>query len=347
MKVFIAGLIGTVVSVFVTIKCLFVITVRLSGIHGVVLLRIIDRGARSLVFSKEITDRPLPRIYTAFVWLGFPVYVSISERLLRAGGAGFDTPITISIPRWNLKRFVRLIEENIQRPEKLPIYILRPWDAEQIGTLRLLDDIVLYVDEEVCAEIEIEFEKFTAGRNKSFGMILYGPPGTGKSYFVRYLAIKYKLPIYVVSFTAEIDNHELIRMFARIAGPAIVLFEDFDSYFDGKKCLLRKAKFTFDTLLNIFDGVFSSDGDIIRILTANEIGKVDMSLKARPSRFRIVKEIGYPTAGMREKIFGSGDLVEQTDGLNLDQVLTIKQMLDEGHSFDDITSKTLFLGEGQ
>jgi len=345
MRSFIVGIIGTLTGIFVMIKCMFVISVRLSGIQGLVLLAIIDRGARALVFSKEITDRPLPRIYTAFVWLGFPVYVNISERLLRAGYESFDTPITVSVPRWNLKKFVELIRENTQEPDKLPVYILRPWDAEQIGAIPLTDDIVLYVDEEVHTEIEVAVKRFMTGGNRSFGMILYGPPGTGKSYFVRYLAIKYKLPIYIVSPTADMDNHQLIRMFAHITGPAIVLFEDFDSYFDGKKCLLPEAKFTFDTLLNIFDGVFSSDGDIIRILTANDIEKVDVSLKMRPSRFRLVKEMAYPTVSTRERIFGDSDLVERTDGLNLDQMLTIKQMLDEGSSFEDITSKTLFLGE--
>ena len=162
-----------------------------------------------------------------------------------------------------------------------------------------------------------------SGERRKTGVIFHGDPGNGKSYFVRYLALKYKLPVYIVSFIPKMTNHSLIRMFSRVRGPGIVLFEDFDSYFEGRKCLMKDAEFTFDSILNVLDGMYSNPKGIIFFLTANDVRKLDPSIRERPSRFQFVRHIGPPSHEMIMRIFNDTDH-EELIGRSLDEILSLR-----------------------
>jgi SpoVK/Ycf46/Vps4 family AAA+-type ATPase len=296
----------------------------------------------------EISEKPTPNVFKAFGWLGFPLYIKIEERLMRAGHSGIDTPVTVTVLRWHRKRLKSVLSTRRSAENSLAIYILRPWDADKICEIPIPNELPkLYTDDaHSLDDIETCVFDVVTGVKEKTGIVLYGPPGTGKSFYIRYLALKYRLPVYVVAFSADMDNSDIIKMFTHVKGPAIVLFEDFDNYFDNRVCLIANAKMTFDVLLNVFDGIYALKNRIIYAITANDIDKIDPAIKYRPSRFRFVRELSLPNCNVRRKIlkdvcngkFDLDDLVEFTEGFNLDQVFLVKDMILDGYGLDYVSS---------
>jgi len=72
---------------------------------------------------------------------------------------------------------------------------------------------------------------------------------------------------------------------------ALVLIEDFDSYFDGRKVLMKKSSLTFSGFLNAINGVMTSPGRIL-IMTTNKVDNVDPAL-TRVGRIDRAFHVGY------------------------------------------------------
>ena len=158
------------------------------------------------------------------------------------------------------------------------------------------------------------------------GWLLYGPPGTGKTALVRAFAEDLDLPIYVFSL-AQMSNETLMDCWKNLQlnVPCIVLIEDIDNVFDGRKNICQKGPFystsfgggdkefdstqnkiiqplTFDCFINCLDGVDKSSG-VFTIITTNNIDKVDEAIgkpndkgeyvSSRPGRIDKVIELSY------------------------------------------------------
>lgn len=114
------------------------------------------------------------------------------------------------------------------------------------------------------------------------GYALYGPTGSGKSTFVRSVAIRYDLPLYVFDL-ASLDNASFADEWRTVQSntPAIVLLEDLDCVFKGREFCATVSKnrdtLTFDCLLNTISGVGSNDG-ILLFVTTNHIDSLDPAL---------------------------------------------------------------------
>ena len=111
------------------------------------------------------------------------------------------------------------------------------------------------------------------------GWLLYGPPGTGKSAFTRAIGQDLNLPIYHFDL-GSMDNREFMAAWndALTNTPAIVLIEDIDGVFNGRKNVaVEEGGLDFSTLLNAISGVQKSDG-IFTIVTTNKIETVDEAL---------------------------------------------------------------------
>ena len=325
LKSFLLWLVGSVMAGVSVLRAFVLFSLRLKSIHASALYEQLRRRGKLLLLKEEMTTEPLPRNFAALCWLdGIAFYFGIEERMLHAGMSGFDIVANVIGFRWQKQRLMRDIEASLKTEDKIPIYILQPWDAERIGELAIPSPLPTpYMNERRYAEVERDILNVIKGGTEKLGIILHGDPGNGKSYFVRCMALKYRLPIYVVSFTPEMTNHSIIRMFGHLRGPAIVLLEDFDSYFDSRRLLLAEAKFTFDVLLNVLDGVYSSPIGIIFFLTANDLSKIDITLKRRPSRFRHVMSVEIPTPEIVHRIFGSDDH-DHLVGKTLDEILSIR-----------------------
>lgn len=113
------------------------------------------------------------------------------------------------------------------------------------------------------------------------GFVLYGAAGTGKTAFVRALGQELNMPISTFDL-ATMTNQDFTRCWEQaMAGtPCIVLIEDIDAVFDGRKNIATQGMnqgLSFDCLLNTVDGVQNTDGMFL-IITTNNIEKLDPAL---------------------------------------------------------------------
>jgi len=113
------------------------------------------------------------------------------------------------------------------------------------------------------------------------GFLLYGTPGTGKTAFVRALGQELNMPIISFDLTT-MSNSDFNNAWnsAKSWCPCIVLLEDIDGVFEGRKnvvCGGLEKGLSFDCLLNLIDGVENSDG-IFTIITTNDLTKIDPAI---------------------------------------------------------------------
>ena len=336
---------GSLVSMFVFVKSLVLYTIRIRGQRASVLFDMVKADGKFFKIKEEFCDDALPKEFKAIGFLkGIMFHIDITERMLQAGFAGTDSIINITLARWKVKKLKNMILTKKIINTEIPIYIMQSWDAEKIGVVKQPKVFFPSVYGGIYDQIDQYIRNVISGNMDKTGTILYGPPGNGKSLLVKHFSCKYNLPIYLLSLMRDVDNHSLIRMFARAKGPGIVLIEDFDTTYEGRKCLIDEAKFTFDTLLNVIDGAYSNNEKLIYFMTANYIDKVDFALKHRPSRFRVVAEVHNPSQDDCAKILEKyKNNVYKTSiiegGYTMDIVMFAKEMLDYGHSFEDVCNK--------
>lgn len=338
---------GSLVAIGAFFRAIIFYRLRLGGRLAANIYELVRSEGRAFVFEEELTTAAVPKVFTALCLLdGRAFSLRISERMMKAGMQGTQSVIETTVFRWDVQWLKHRITSLKVDTGTLPIYILQPWDAEKIGELTLPEEgpPIPYLDESAYKGLEHDIVQVIKGTKQKTGAILYGPPGNGKSYLVRYFALKYQLPVFITSFVPDCDNHSLIRMFGNVKGPGIILLEDFDNYFDGRRCLLDRAKFTFDTVLNVLDGLFSTPHQLIYFMTANNLKKIDPALRSRPSRFKFRIRIEEPELAIRQRIVKSPYLAEQTDGLSLDSILMLSDLMSEGWSLGE-AMKTVRNGE--
>lgn len=336
---------GSLISVFVLIRSLILFTIRIRGQRASVLFDMVRQDGKFFKIKEEFCDDAVPKEFRAIGFLkGIMFYIDITERMLQAGFTGTDSIINVTLVRWRVDKLKNMILNKKIISTEIPIYIMQSWDAEKIGIVKAPKVFYPSIYGSAYNQIDQDIQNVINGHMDKTGTILYGPPGNGKSHLVKHFSCKYNLPIYLLSLMKDVDNHSLIRMFARAKGPGIVLIEDFDTTYECRKCLIEEAKFTFDTLLNVIDGAYLNNEKLIYFMTANYIDKVDFALKHRPSRFRVVAEVKNPSqedcAKILEKYKSSvykTSIIE--GGYTMDIVMFAKEMLEYGHEFSDVCNK--------
>jgi len=136
-------------------------------------------------------------------------------------------------------------------------------------------------------KLDTNINKFLEGRDWYLerrlpwkrGYLLYGPPGTGKSSLVYSMGRKYNLPIKVFHLET-FKNKELVDAYRSDPKGSIILIEDIDTIFDKRKNLREgelERGLSFDTLLNVIDGIDNNQG-ILLFITTNHPEKLDNAL---------------------------------------------------------------------
>jgi chaperone BCS1 len=199
-----------------------------------------------------------------------------------------------------LKLLNEVIEYNQQfKNERLPrIYSNNSWgEWEYSGeiTTKNIDNVFFEGKDCLINDLDSFFKNrnwyLKRGVTYKRGYIFYGLPGNGKTATVQAIAKNYKKDVYYASLTNLEQDSTLPKLFTRINNGGIIVFEDVDVYFNGRKNNNPNGV-SFSMLLNCLDGAFSKDGTIV-IMTTNHVENLDSAL-IRPGRIDVKLEISNP-----------------------------------------------------
>lgn len=114
----------------------------------------------------------------------------------------------------------------------------------------------------------------------NFGIMLTGTKGTGKTVTAKTLANDFNLPVIIVKDMGD-TNQAMIEFLSGFNFDCVLFFDEFEKNFSDKD----------STILQIMDGVYSSEYRKIFLLTTNEMS-INENLVGRPSRIRYVRHFG-------------------------------------------------------
>lgn len=183
-----------------------------------------------------------------------------------------------------------------------------------------LKDVVLHPDakNKIVSDIEGWIKSKTEYERRGIpykrGHCYYGPPGTGKTTLVKSIAKEYGFNIFSINLNKSTDE-DILYLLREIDSGSILLFEDIDSFFDGRKKLGTRGKdsgVSFSGFLNALDGVVELNGVLV-IITTNHVEKMDPALM-RAGRIDTKVEISY----------SSGREISEYLSIFYDQKITIR-----------------------
>ena len=319
---------ASLVGAWAFFKYILLIDMRVDSNTYKTLYDLCKDDRRVMIYEEFVSEKRHPVAYVAFCFFrGAPwFYMDHSERLMQAGFNEKDHITVLTCFRWRYSALKTFLKSKIKEMQLctlgVPVQLILPYGTDKIGALKEVFGEPL-VRGDLWRDFEEEVAEVADERRKKTSALLYGPPGNGKSHLIKYLATKYRMQVMIFTLNPDWTNHDLLLMFAQIPSKCIVLFEDFDNYFDGRKCILggdnKNIKFTFDIILNGLDGAYTTHEGVVFIMTVNDIDKVDEALKNRPSRFKFVREFGNPGLEVRKRLLPPS-LARKSNGMSLDQV---------------------------
>lgn len=331
-------ILASFVGAWAIFKYILLIDMRVDSNTYKTLYDLCKEDRQIMIYEEFVSENRHPVAYVAFCFFkNAPwFYINHSERLMQAGFNEKDHVTILTCFRWKYKKLKTFLKSKITEMQLctlgVPVQLMLPYGLDKIGSLKEEFSEPVF-EEYLWKDFENEVKEVSEDSRRKTSALFYGSPGNGKSFFIKYLATKHRMPIMVFTLCPDWTNHDLLLMFAQIPKKCIVLFEDFDNYFDKRKCILggdnKNIKFTFDIILNGLDGAYTTHENVVFIMTVNNIDKVDDALKNRPSRFKFVREFGNPSLNTRLKLLPE-NLAIESEGQSLDMIFKIKESLHKG-----------------
>ena len=182
------------------------------------------------------------------------------------------------------------------------------WLKTKGKTSRTLDSVIL--DKTISSELIEDIKEFIDSKEWYMRLgvpyrriyLLEGPPGTGKSSFAQALAGHLGLSLCFVNVSdRSLNDSTLNRLLNTAPSKSIILLEDVDAMFEGRKTAEGSNTLTYSGFLNSIDGVRSQEGRMI-IMTTNHREKLDPAL-LRPGRVDMTVRLDYATKYQTQKLF--------------------------------------------
>mmetsp|Transcript_38785 Transcript_38785/g.70622 ORF Transcript_38785/g.70622 Transcript_38785/m.70622 type:complete len:433 (+) Transcript_38785:48-1346(+) len=176
---------------------------------------------------------------------------------------------------------------------------------------RPLETVVLPDEsmQEVLLSLDDFFSKAAAAWYRQHGipyrrsLLFHGVPGAGKTSLARALATHYGRDICFLSpLHPKLYDANLKHAFETAPSRSIVVLEDIDTLFEGRRSLNSKFPITFSGLLNAIDGIGMSEGSLTIITTNKHPDHFDPAL-FRPGRIDLKVYFDYVGAEQMGKMF--------------------------------------------
>lgn len=149
------------------------------------------------------------------------------------------------------------------------------------------DDIVRTIDKFLVSK-----ERYhTFGRLYKTSFLLTGVVGAGKTSLIKAIALKYKRPVYILSFTKQLTDESLIDLMGELKEDAILLIEDIDAFFVDRQPV--NINISFSAFINFLDGMLGRGNGVMIFMTANNPDRLDHAL-IRPGRVDRIIRFDYP-----------------------------------------------------
>lgn len=146
--------------------------------------------------------------------------------------------------------------------------------------------MALIENTEVCRQHKIPLRR---------GILLEGPYGVGKTLLATNIARKCEENGWTFLMIDRAKALDTALEFARLYSPCVVFAEDIDKAVSGARSP------EMDAILNTIDGVQSKTGEVMLILTTNEVEKINQAM-LRPGRLDAVISITAPDAQAAERL---------------------------------------------
>lgn len=333
---------STILSLWAVLRFIVSQNYRLDDNVSKILIKKIqtDSNFKFELNNEFSVNKKYPAIYETFCYIDdcFLLFKR-NERLLNAGWQSKDTVSEIYFFRWQKDKVLNYIKSISNVKDSINVMLLGPYGADKLGELEISEPTIS-IDKDLYEDIEADIKDMLENNKSKTGCLLYGKPGTGKTRLVKYFSQKYLLPIYTVYLSPDFSNLDILMMFSSIPKKCIVLFEDFDNYFNKRECTLKNEniKFTFDAIINALDGIYNDYKQVVFVMTANDINKIDDSIKLRSSRFKFVREITPPSYQTRLNILGNKELANRTEGMTIDKIYFVESLIGK-YTNDQIIEK--------
>lgn len=129
-----------------------------------------------------------------------------------------------------------------------------------------------------------------------------GKPGTGKTTTIKSIASRLNRNLKIINFTPNLTDDVLISLMRNVSNKDIVVLEDIDCIFQERKSKDEsKNMITFSAILNVLDGITTTDGQII-IMSSNYKKVLDKAL-IRPGRIDHMFEFDFMRKTEMKKMF--------------------------------------------